>query len=241
MNVLLTGASRGLGLATCKTLLERGHAVYATSRTKSAEISELEEKFARQFFFKQADLSDPESARKQIFSPDFVSSSVRLDALVNNAASAYDDIATNMQLDEIERMFRTNVFAPMLLTKYFLRHLLLHSKGGSIVYISSVSAHTGYKGLSMYAASKGAIEAFSKNIAREWGAKSVRSNVVSPGFMDTDMSSKLSEEQREKIRARTSLKAETSVKSVAETVAFLLSDAAESITGQTLCVDSGTI
>ena len=241
MNILLTGTSRGLGLAICKKLLERGDAVFAVSRTKSAEILELERKFGGKLFFKSADLSNPETAREEIFARDFISASVRLDGFVSNAASAYDDIATNMKLDKIEDMFKTNVFSPMLLTKYFLRQQLLHSNGGAIVYISSISAHTGYKGLSMYAASKGAMEAFSKNIAREWGRKSVRSNVVAPGFMATEMSSGLSEEQRAKIYARTSLKSETSIESVAETVVFLLSDKAKSITGQTVCVDSGTI
>lgn len=241
MNILLTGTSRGLGLATCEKLLERGDTIYAVSRTKSDDIIKLEQKFSRNLLFKAADLSEPEIARSKIFAPDFISASVRLDGFVSNAASAYDDIATNMNLARLENMFQTNVFSPMILTKYFLRHSLLHSNGGSIVYISSVSAHTGYKGLSMYAASKGALEAFSKNIAREWGIKSVRSNVVSPGFMSTQMSAKLTVQQREKIYARTSLKAETSADSVAETVAFLLSEKAKSITGQTICVDAGTI
>lgn len=241
MNILLTGISRGLGLAICQNLLDRGYTVYAVSRTKSEAVAGLEQKFRGKIIFKAVDLSSPETARAEIFAPGFISTSVRLDGFVSNAASAYDDIATNISLSKVESMFQTNVFSPMILTKYFLRQLLLHSNGGSIVYISSVSAHTGYKGLSMYAASKGAIEAFSKNIAREWGGKSVRSNVVAPGFMQTQMSAKLTCQQREKICARTSLKAETSPASVAETVAFLLSDKAKSITGQTICVDSGTI
>ena len=93
----------------------------------------------------------------------------------------------------------------------------------------------------MYASSKGALEAFSKNTAREWGALGIRSNVVVPGFMDTAMSSTLAEEQKDRIYKRTSMKAATSVHSVAETVAFLLSDAACSITGQNIHVDNGTI
>ena len=162
-------------------------------------------------------------------------------AVYNNAAQAYDDIVTNISLDRLKAMYDVNVFTPMLLTKYAIRNMIFNRVGGSIVHISSISAHTGYKGLAMYASSKGALEAFSKNTAREWGEKGVRSNVVVPGFMDTAMSSTLSDEQKNRIYKRTSLKKATEVASVAETVAFLLSDRARSITGQNINVDAGTI
>jgi 3-oxoacyl-[acyl-carrier protein] reductase len=93
----------------------------------------------------------------------------------------------------------------------------------------------------MSASSKGALEAFSKDTAREWGELGIRSNVVVPGFMETAMSSTLTESQKDRIYKRTSLKAATSVNSVAETVAFILSDKACSITGQNIHVDNGTI
>ncbi|GHV66234.1 hypothetical protein FACS1894199_09240 [Bacteroidia bacterium] len=93
----------------------------------------------------------------------------------------------------------------------------------------------------MYASSKGALEAFSKNTAREWGELGIRSNVVVPGFMETAMSATLDEKQKDRIYKRTSLKCPTSVHSVAEAVAFLLSEKAQSITGQNINVDSGTI
>ena len=93
----------------------------------------------------------------------------------------------------------------------------------------------------MYASSKGALEAFSKDTAREWGELGIRSNVVVPGFMETAMSATLTEEQKNRIYKRTSMKAATSVRSVAETVAFLLSYGACSITGVEVRVDNGTI
>ena len=160
---------------------------------------------------------------------------------MNNAALAYDDIVTNMNLERLQNMYAVNVFAPMMMTKYVIRNMLYHHTRGSILHISSISVHTGYKGLAMYASSKGALEAFSKDTAREWGELGIRSNVVVPGFMETAMSATLSTEQKERIYKRTSMKAATSIRSVAETVAFLLSDKAESITGVELRVDNGTI
>ena len=138
-------------------------------------------------------------------------------------------------------MFRINVYSPMMLTKYAIRDMLVSKIKGSIVHISSVSAHTGYKGLAMYAATKGAIEAFSKGTAREWGVRGIRSNVVAPGFMETSISNSLTEEQQNKIYKRTSMKSATDINSVAKTITFLLSDAASSITGSVIRVDNGTI
>jgi 3-oxoacyl-[acyl-carrier protein] reductase len=93
----------------------------------------------------------------------------------------------------------------------------------------------------MYASSKGSLEAFSKNTAREWGEKGIRSNALVAGFMETHMSETLSVDQKNRIYKRTSLKIPTTTKSVAETILFLLSEKAESITGQNIHVDSGTI
>ncbi len=129
----------------------------------------------------------------------------------------------------------------MILTKYSIRNMLINKTKGAIIHISSISVHTGYKGLAMYASSKGAIEAFSKNTAREWGELGIRSNVVVPGFMETAMSSTLNNDQKDRIYKRTSLKCATDIESVAETVTFLLSSKAASITGQNIHVDNGTI
>lgn len=241
MKILLTGASRGLGLKICEVLLARGDEVFAVSRRQSDALEKLGEQFPDKLRFKCADLSDADAARRAIFAADFVSPETVLGAFVNNAATAYDDIITNMNADKLRAMFEVNTFAPMILAKYAIRNMILHGTRGAIVHISSVSVHTGYKGLAMYAASKGALEAFSKNTAREWGARGIRSNAVAAGFMQTDMSASLTEEQRAKIYARTSLKSATSTESVAKTVAYLLSDGAASITGQTINADNGTI
>jgi 3-oxoacyl-[acyl-carrier protein] reductase len=154
---------------------------------------------------------------------------------------AYDDIITNLDYESLDKMYMVNVFSPMMLTKYALRDMLLNKVKGSIVHISSISAHTGYKGLAMYASTKGAMEAFSKNTSREWGQLEIRSNVVCPGFMDTEMSSTLSDDQKNRIFNRNSMKKPVEVDVVASSVLFLLGDGSKGITGQILHVDNGTI
>lgn len=240
MNYLVTGCSRGVGLEICRVLLEQGHTVYGIARGFSNEFQQLQEENQEHLFFKSIDLSDSENVRKSVFK-EFISNKLRLDGFVNNAAMAYDDIITNLNLEKLKAMYAVNVFTPMMITKYAIRNMLLHHTQGSIIHISSISAHTGYKGLAMYASSKGALEAFSKDTAREWGELGIRSNVVVPGFMETSMSSTLTDEQKDRIYKRTSLKKPTCIRSVAETVSFILSDKASSITGQNIHVDSGTI
>ena len=240
MNIIVTGCSRGVGLEICRVLLEQGHAIYGIARSCPEGFQALQAEYGGKLFFKSVDLADCENVRLNVFK-DYCGNRVQIDGYVNNAAVAYDDIVTNLNLDRLKAMYNVNVFTPMMMTKNVIRNMILHHTKGAIIHISSISVHTGYKGLAMYASSKGALEASSKDTAREWGPMGIRSNVVVPGFMATAMSSTLTEDQRSKIYARTSLKTATSIRSVAETVAFLLSEKAESITGQNIHVDNGTI
>ena len=240
MNVLITGISKGLGLKTAESLLKNGWTVYGISRSKTEELNDLLVQYPDKLKWLQYDLDDVEKIRQLVFK-DWIGLNTHIHGLVNNAAIAYDDIVTNLNLDSLEKMYKVNVFAPMMLTKFVIRQMLLHHTKGSIVHISSISVHTGYKGLSMYASTKGALEAFSKNTAREWGETGVRSNCLVAGFMETEMSSSLSENQKERIYQRTSMKLPVDINSVADTISFLLSDCAMSITGQNIHVDNGTI
>lgn len=239
-NILITGVSKGLGLICSKLLLERGFRVYGLSRTQSTALTQLMVQYPEQLHWAAVDLGQLSDLNAKVFQQ-FLPSTVPIHGFVNNAAHAYDDLVTNLQLSKLEKLFELNVYAPMLLTKLVIRNMLLHQITGSIVHLSSVSAHTGYKGLAMYAATKGALEAFSKNTAREWGVKNIRSNCVVAGFMETEMSAQLTSEQKARIYKRTSLKKATNMQSVAETIAFLLSEGANSISGQAIFVDGGTI
>jgi len=241
--VLLTGDSRGVGHSIATILLKEGYRVIGISRKHSEEIASLEKEYGKnQYVHINYDLSDAAGIKhlylKQI-KP--LTKENTIHAYINNAAMAYDDIITNLNLEPLEQMYKVNVLSPMMLSKYMLRDFLLKKTQGSIVHISSISAHTGYKGLAMYASSKGALEAFSKNTAREWGSTGIRSNVVCPGFMDTEMSSGLSDDQKNRIFNRNSKKIPVEVIDVAQTVFFLVSDKSKGITGQVLHVDNGTI
>lgn len=239
-NILVTGVSRGVGLEIVHQLLNKDYNVYGISRGFTPELEVLKAKYGDNFFHKKVDLSVSSQIQQSLFK-DFITNKVPLHGFVNNAAVAYDDIISNLNIDRLEGMFRTNVFSPMMITKYVLRNMLFNKIQGSILHISSISVHTGYKGLAMYAGSKGALEAFSKNTAREWGELGIRSNAIVAGFMNTEMSSTLSDEMKNRIYKRTSLKKPTEINSVASMVCFLLSDEAVSVTGQSIHVDAGTI
>ncbi len=237
-SVLITGVSKGLGIELCTKFLDNNWKVFGISRTKTEEILKLQNSYNDKFIWKNYDLADTNNI-KQIFNELVKKEAIH--AYINNAAIAYDDLITNVQLDPLIKMYKINVFSPIMLTKFVLRNMLLHNVMGSIVHISSISVHTGYKGLAMYASTKGALEAFSKNTAREWGERKIRSNCIVAGFMETEMSSSLTQEQKNRIYQRTSLKVPTEKKSVASMAYFLCTQEASSITGQNIFVDSGTI
>jgi 3-oxoacyl-[acyl-carrier protein] reductase len=240
MNILVSGVSKGLGLAITEVFLKKGWTVYGISRTKTNQLNNLINLNQQKLHWLSYDLSDPESVRKVIFK-DWIGFQTPIHGFVNNAALAYDDIVTNLKIESLEKMYQVNVFTPMNITKYLIRQMLLHHIQGAIIHVSSISVHTGYKGLSMYASTKGALEAFSKNIAREWGELGIRSNCIVAGFMETEMNASLSDDQKKRIYQRTSLKQPVDINSVAETIAFLFSEDAKFITGQNIHVDSGTI
>lgn len=239
-NILITGGSCGLGLELIRKFLKEDWCVYTVSRSMSLELEDLLGK-NKNLHYRAFDLEKVEDVKESIFN-NFVGFNVPLSAVVHNAAIAYDDIITNANYDKLLQMYKINVFSPIMITKFSIRNMLFNNLvGSSIVFISSISTATGYKGLSMYASTKGSLEAQTKNLAREWGGRGIRFNTVVPGFMETKMSQGLSEDQKNRIYNRTSLKKPTEISSVANTAFFLCSEEASSITGQKIYVDSGSI
>jgi len=238
MRILVTGTSKGLGLDIARQLLSDGFSVVGVSR-KDDSPNLLELKKNTNYRHVTFNFKWPDDIKR--FFKDELKQLGPFNGFVNNAAFAYDDIITNCNYEMMHMMYNINVFSPIMLTKNLIRDSLLTKTKLNIVHISSISTRTGYKGLSMYASTKGALESFSLNTAREWGSRGVRSNVVSPGFMATDMSSSLSTEQRDKIFKRNSKKQELKTSEVAKAVKFLVTNDSSGITGQIINVDNGTI
>lgn len=238
--ILVTGVSRGLGLVLTRSLLKEGATVLGLARRKTDAVSSLEKETDGRFRFREIDLSDTGALPQRVFQ-DLVSPDTVLHGLANNAAIAQDDLATNLRADRLEELFRINVFAAMILAKGCIRNFLLHGTGGSLVHLSSICTRTGFKGLSSYGATKGALEAFSLNLAREWGPRGIRSNCVAAGFMDTEMTAALDSETRDRIHRRNSLPGPVTVEAVAEAVRFLLSPLSEGTTGESIRVDKGSL
>jgi 3-oxoacyl-[acyl-carrier protein] reductase len=241
--ILLTGDSRGVGSSIAKELLKNGYRIIGLSRTQTNEIDSLVNEYGEQRYvhinYDLLDVDGIKNLYKKTLRP--LTKETGIYGFVNNAAMAYDDIITNLNYESLDKMYKVNVFSPMMMTKYVLRDMLLNKNKGNIIHISSISAHTGYKGLAMYASTKGAMEAFSKNTAREWGALGIRSNIVCPGFMDTEMSATLSDDQKNRIFNRNSMKKPVVVEAVASSVLFLIGSSGQGITGQVIHVDNGTI
>jgi 3-oxoacyl-[acyl-carrier protein] reductase len=239
-NILVTGIMQGLGLEITRNLLNKGYFVFGVSLANNEQLDSLKKIYGDNLHIIFCDLSDIEKSIKVIFHENIGFDKV-IHGFVNNAAIAYDDIISNLQLEPLQKMFEINVYSPFMLTKNVIRNMLLFNTHGSIVHVSSISVHTGYKGLAMYAATKGALEAFSKTTAREWGERNIRSNCLVAGFMETGMSATLTPNQKDRIFKRTSLKRPTELSSVANMIEFLLADASESVTGANINVDAGTI
>ena len=238
--VIVTGDSRGLGAEIVETLLKSDeYEIVGISRSQSDRTTQFEKSYPDKFEHINFNLAEPDdigTLYKERLKP-----RGPIYGLVNNAAMAYDDLVTNIDIKNLQKMFNVNVLSPIMLSKFVLRDMMLNRTEGSLVHISSVSTSTGYKGLSMYSSTKGALESFSLGIAREWGERGIRSNCVAPGFMNTDMTASLDETQKERIYDRTGLGQPTDETDVAELVSYLLSQSAKSITGEVIRVDSGTL
>ncbi|MFT5546022.1 SDR family NAD(P)-dependent oxidoreductase [Rheinheimera aquimaris] len=235
--VIVTGASRGLGLAICRQLLQQGYTVLALARTLSSDLNALTEQYDSGLTFVSVDLSDLDNI--QPLCSELIKQHGRPYALINNAAVGYDGVLATMHNSEINALLNLNVQAPILLTKYLLRPMLLN-QSGRIINISSIIARTGFNGLSVYAASKAALEGFTKSLSREVGKAGITVNCVAPGYMQTEMTNSLQGDKLESIKRRSPLGRLATPDDAAGAVLYLLSEQATAITGTTITVDAGS-
>ena len=201
-SVIVTGASRGLGLGIARRLAGAGYRVIAVSRKDTSQLTsamqEAERNGSGSIHFVPFDLAKIEdipqltrTLRKE-FGPIY--------GLVNNAAVGFDGVLALMHNSQIEQLVRLNTLSPIILTKYVVRSMIADG-GGRIVNIASIVGFTGYSGLSVYSATKASMLGFTRSLAREVGKMGVNVNSVAPGFVDTEMTQGLNEEKRQQIVA----------------------------------------
>jgi 3-oxoacyl-[acyl-carrier protein] reductase len=237
-NVIVTGGSRGLGLGIAGKLAKQGYRAIAIARKESQELTAAMQNGTEpgniQFVpFDLADLEGIAGLVKKLrkdFGPIY--------GLVNNAGTSVDGALAMLQISQMEQVVRLNTLSPMVVTKAAVRSMMSDG-GGRIINIASVVAFTGYSGLTVYSASKASLIGFTRSRAREVGKLGITVNAVAPGFVDTEMTRGMKEEQREQIVRRSALKRLVDVEDVANAVDFLLSDGAKNITGTVVTVDAG--
>ena len=236
-NIVITGASRGLGLAMALRAVADGFRVIAVARSESPALRDAIAAHGAALQFVGCDLLDmdalPAFARtvREMAGPVY--------GLVNNAGIGTAGVLATMPDDTIERIIRMNVTSPLTLTKYLLRPMMT-ARAGRVINVSSIVASTGYNGLAAYSASKAALLGMTRSLAREVGGLGITVNAVAPGFIDTEMTHDLDGKQREQIKRRSALRKLARAEDVAAAVSFLLSDGAGNITGTTMTVDAGS-
>ncbi|OKP05630.1 3-oxoacyl-ACP reductase FabG [Xenorhabdus eapokensis] len=232
---LVTGASRGIGRAIAELLLERGARVIgtATSEQGAEAISAFLGDKGKGFVLNVTDSESIENALSNIRA-EFG----EIDILVNNAGITRDNLLMRMKDDEWQDIVNTNLSSIFRLSKAVMRSMM-KKRYGRIISIGSVVGTMGNAGQANYAAAKAGVIGFSKSLAREVASRGITVNVVAPGFIETDMTKALTDEQRAGIAAGIPANRLGDAKEIASAVAFLASDEAAYITGETLHVNGG--
>ena len=238
-NVLVTGGSRGIGLTIARRLAAAGYQAIAVARRESEEVRVAKAELSKaegRLQFRACDLSAVDAI------PAFVKT-VRdefgaIYGLVNNAGIGTEGLLATMHNSQIEALVQLNVLSPIILTKYVVRHMMADGKG-RIINVSSIIASTGYNGLSVYGATKAASVGFTRSLAREVGKVGITVNAIAPGFIDTELTQDLSEQQRERIAGRSALRRLAEPDDVARMVEYLLGDGGRNITGSVFTIDAG--
>lgn len=238
---LVTGGSRGIGRAISILLAEHGATVvvnYTKDRdSANSTVEEIVGKGGRALAFR-ADVSDPEQVRSMV--DEVVNRYGRLDVLVNNAGITRDALLLRMGEEGWSSVVQTNLGGVFNCTKAAVR-IMLKQRSGKIVNVSSVVGITGNAGQANYCAAKAGIIGFTKAVAKEVGSRGINVNAVAPGFIETDMTSSLSEEVRQKTVAAIPMGRAGRPEEVASVVLFLVSPLSDYINGQTIVVDGGMV
>jgi 3-oxoacyl-[acyl-carrier protein] reductase len=239
-NVLVTGGSRGIGLAISRRLAAAGYHVIAVARGENDELKAAIDEAVRHgrgaLRFRAFDLSDVDAI--PFFVKQLRDEFGAIYGLVNNAGIGTEGLLATMHNSEIEALLRLNVLSPVILTKYVVRHMMADG-AGRIINMSSIIASTGYNGLSVYGATKAAATGFTRSLAREVGKLGITVNAIAPGFIDTELTQGLSDDQKKRIASRSALRRLPETDDVARMVEYLLGEGGRNITGSVLTIDAG--
>ncbi len=233
---LVTGASRGIGQAIAQELAACGGTVIGTATTESGAQAIAARLQAHGGTAKVLNVTDNAACESIIES--IVQEFGRIDILVNNAGITKDNLAMRMKGDEWTDVISTNLSSVFKLSQAVMRPMM-KARSGRIINITSIVGHMGNAGQANYAAAKAGVAGMTRALAREIGSRNITVNCVAPGFIDTDMTRALSEEQQNSLKANIPLARLGTPEDVAHAVAFLASPAAAYITGTTLHVNGG--
>jgi 3-oxoacyl-[acyl-carrier protein] reductase len=236
--VVITGGSRGLGAGIVQAYLDEGYRVATCARTRTAEIDRwlADPETADRLLFSETDLSD------RAADAEFISAVVekwqRIDILVNNAGVARDSILATARAEDVDTVIDLNLKGTLEITRLVSRRMLAQGSG-FIINISSVVGLSGYRGLAVYSATKAALDGLTRALARELGSRGIMVNSVAPGYLRTEMSHGIDEDQLKQIIRRTPAGRLGEPDDIARIVMFLTSEDNRYITGQVIVADGG--
>ena len=236
---LVTGGSRGIGRACCEALAEHGATVvvnYVKGEAQAKEVADAITAKGGKAEIAGFDVADTKAAEAAV--DEIAKRHGRLDILVANAGISIDGLLLRLKDEDVDRLFQVNVKGSLACAKAATK-VMMRAKTGRIIFMSSVVGEMGNVGQTAYAASKAAVIGAAKSIAREFSSRNITVNVITPGFIDTDMTSGLPEQAKQAIVSQTPLGRQGTAEEVAAAVAFLASPGAGYITGSTLHVNGG--
>jgi 3-oxoacyl-[acyl-carrier protein] reductase len=236
MTILITGATGGIGKALVQEFISQGEKIAVTG-TREEKLAELKSEYGEQLITIKADLGNPDEIKKLVDEVQEALGGIRV--LVANAGITKDNLSLTMKLAEWEEVIHLNLTSVFLLNQAVIKKSMLPQKYGRIINISSVVASTGNPGQANYVAAKAGLIGMTKTLAKEYATRNIRINSVSPGFIESPMTNKLSQGVKDNLLKSIPVQRMGRPEEIAHAVAFLASERADYITGHNLHVNGG--